>query len=132
MATAAQRIRQARKQRRWSQDRLANELGTNRGTVIQWEKHGVGPGEDYAKALAGLFGGPWEDYLATAPQQQTRQEILAELGSVQEALRDLPRLEAGLRHLESLIERLEDVSLRLEGRPPHSAGGSAHFEPKRW
>lgn len=90
--TAATRIRRLRRERGWNQDELAARLGTSRKTVIQWEKHGNGPGEEYAGKLADLFGGDPDDYLADGEATPSPD-----------------------RSLEALEQRLEERLIQLEG-----------------
>lgn len=57
-------IKELRKQRGWSHDRLARELGppATRQTVIRWEQ-GSQPSDGYVTKLAGVFGVPEDSFL---------------------------------------------------------------------
>jgi transcriptional regulator with XRE-family HTH domain len=52
------RISQARKDKGWTQERLASELGVSRGAVAQWEmEEGTRPDPNNARRLMALLPG---------------------------------------------------------------------------
>src|ERR1700704_5779047 len=60
------RLRQARKLRRWTQDVLAEKLGTNRSTISRWEKGNDFPYPIHREKLTELLGTIFDDVKASA------------------------------------------------------------------
>ena len=54
-------VSEARQERRWSQQRLAEELGVSRQTVISVEKGRFDPSLPLAFRLSAVFGRPLEE-----------------------------------------------------------------------
>ncbi|HEX3642459.1 MAG TPA: helix-turn-helix transcriptional regulator, partial [Ktedonobacteraceae bacterium] len=61
-----ERLRQARKSRRWTQDVLAEQLGTNRSTISRWEKGNDFPYPIHREKLTELLGAIFDDVEASA------------------------------------------------------------------
>src|ERR1700704_2447980 len=55
------RLRQARKLRRWTQDVLAEKLGTNRSTISRWEQGNDFPYPIHREKLTQLFGAIFDE-----------------------------------------------------------------------
>lgn len=62
-------IRAERERPGWSQERLAEELGTTTSTVADWEEERALPSAFFRLALSGLFG--WEKQAANREQRYT-------------------------------------------------------------
>lgn len=60
-------VSEARQERRWSQQRLAEELGVSRQTVISIEKGRFDPSLPLAFRLAAVFGRPLEELFFPEP-----------------------------------------------------------------
>ena len=58
----AERICQLRKAKDWTLERLGNEVGLGKTTVLNWEKSGAVPNEEVLRKLSSLFEVPI-DYL---------------------------------------------------------------------
>ena len=58
----AERICQLRKAKDWTLERLGNEVGLGKTTVLNWEKSGSVPNEEVLRKLSSLFEVPI-DYL---------------------------------------------------------------------
>lgn len=58
----AERICQLRKSKDWTLERLGNEVGLGKTTVLNWEKSGSVPNEEILRKLSSLFEVPI-DYL---------------------------------------------------------------------
>jgi len=61
-----ERLKQARKSRRWTQDVLAEKLGTNRSTISRWEKGNDFPYPIHREKLTELLGTIFDDVKASA------------------------------------------------------------------
>jgi transcriptional regulator with XRE-family HTH domain len=133
-------IRRLRTERGWTQEQLAERLGTSRFRIVEWEK-GNGPGPMYLAALAREFGRPVEDFAVTPPEDSLEQ-AMSRLGAVSAQLEHETRLRAErdtevaatLRDLQQLheetasaveatrlaLERIEALlrELRAAGRTP--------------
>ena len=94
-------IRTLRKQRGWSHDQLARQLGppATRQTVIRWEK-GSQPGNGYVSRLAAVFGEPEEAFQAAA--QETVEDRLEELAAA----------------VEEMLENQREILILLRDVPP--------------
>ncbi|WP_151820170.1 XRE family transcriptional regulator [Acinetobacter soli] len=64
METIGSRIRQLRTQKGWSQQRLANEIGTSKTSIIYWERDDHPPKHESLMGLAHVFNVN-TDWLAT-------------------------------------------------------------------
>lgn len=109
-----QRVRQLRGQ--LSHDRFADQLGTSRQTVIEWEKGRRRPGPRYRAKLAELSGYPEEMF--EGPQVE-RLELSVIRDVFDRAARDADdvaarRHEAVMRELASITEHLRILQVTVE------------------
>lgn len=71
----ANRLQQLRKQKGYSQEQFADELGISRQAVSKWERAEASPDTDNLILLARLYGVSLDELLST---EQTSQEIKEE------------------------------------------------------
>ena len=118
-------IRQLRKERKWTQEDLAERMGVTRVLISLWERDLRKPPVDKLKQLAGVFGVPTALLLGEEVPPRSMETVLAELEAIQpvtipivehigsegEVLRDYvywTRSKVGNRNIKGLIAK-EDI-----------------------
>jgi transcriptional regulator with XRE-family HTH domain len=56
------RIKELRKEKEWSQEQLAKQMGTTSNTISRWETGAYKPSVDDLEKMAGFFGIPVVDF----------------------------------------------------------------------
>ncbi|MBS2040911.1 helix-turn-helix transcriptional regulator [bacterium] len=102
------RLRQARRERGWSQAELADNLQVHRGTLIRWESNLSAPTPDQEQSLAQIFGRPREWFHNEPPA--ARESLLP----VEDALSLEEKVDVLLRRVGRIERRLEQVMAMLE------------------
>lgn len=83
--TLGDKIREARRARLWSQQTLAEKLGTQRQRIILWEKNRHAPHTHYQRLLADVLGLRPSDFAAPKTEIELRLEALEERLNVRAA-----------------------------------------------
>jgi transcriptional regulator with XRE-family HTH domain len=113
----AQLIRRLRTEKGWTQEQLAERLGTSRFRVVDWEK-GNGPGPRYVADLARELGRPPEDFALTPPEE-----------SLEDAMSRLAAVSAQLEHESRLrAERDMEVAATLRELQQSNEGTASAIE----
>lgn len=74
--TLGDKIKEARRARHWSQQRLAEELGTQRQRIILWEKNRHAPHTHYQRLLADVLGLRVQDFDAPKSDLELRVDAI--------------------------------------------------------
>ena len=72
----AERICQLRKSKDWTLERLGNEVGLGKTTVLNWEKSGSVPNEEVLRKLSSLFEVPIDYLLGNDEMMNDSENIL--------------------------------------------------------
>jgi len=102
VATYGSRLRAAREAHGLTQDQLAAALGTNRFTVIRWEKDQALP-ESYDAAIAKFF----DDESFILPPRDRESQLAVMLEEVRSLSADVQSALGRLGDLESRLDALE-------------------------
>lgn len=103
------RLRQARRERGWSQSDLAEHLQVHRGTLIRWESNLSAPTPEQEQSLAQIFARPREWFHNEPPAREGAlpvDDALSLEEKVDVLLRRVGRIEKRLERAVSILESL--------------------------
>ena len=107
----ANRLQKLRKEKGYSQEQLAEELGISRQAVSKWERAESSPDTDNLICLAKLYGISLDELLST---DETVEEIIENKDTSEEETTlevKIPKIEKELTKKEKIIELLEAINL---------------------
>jgi transcriptional regulator with XRE-family HTH domain len=67
--SVGRRLSRLRRSRKWTQARVADALGVDRGTISRWERGVILPSVDRLGQLSRLFEIPFADLFTVAPKK---------------------------------------------------------------